>query len=168
MFWFILDKPLRSSLPGGISWSLERYIHFVLLLAGSPFTVGVADEEPCNCALPSAPEHFHIPTIMSGVVHVIHAKPKPTPVMPAKPKPAHITSATPRPLHVLSAKLDPAHITSATLRPLHVLSAKPDPAHVMLATQEPLHKIPTNSRTSHKMSANQESRPIMAANPETL
>ncbi len=69
-----LNEPIRSQLPGGkIHWSLERYIDYALLLAGSPLTVGVADEEPRNCA-ELAPEHFHVPTFMSGVVHRVSSR----------------------------------------------------------------------------------------------
>ncbi len=63
-----LNEYIHFLPPGGtIHWSLEKYIDHALLLAGSPLSVGVADEEPCNCAVP-APEHFHVPTFMSGVV----------------------------------------------------------------------------------------------------
>ncbi len=80
-----LNEPIRFLLTGGkIHWSLEKYIDHALLLAGSPFTVGVVDEEPRNCAVP-APEHFHVPTFMSGVVHVIPVTPEPAHVMPDSP-----------------------------------------------------------------------------------
>ncbi len=99
-----IDEPLRSSLPGGkICWSLERYIDYVLSLAGSLFTVGVADEETRNCAVP-APEHLYNSTFMSGVIHI----------MPATPKPAHIISATPRPANIVPAASGPAIVTPTT------------------------------------------------------
>ncbi len=74
IFRFSVDEPLRSSLPGGkICWSLERYIDFVLPLAGSPFTVGVVDEEPRNCAVPSAPEHFHVRYVRTCSRHAYYS-----------------------------------------------------------------------------------------------
>ncbi len=106
-----LYEPIRSQLPGGkIHWSLERYIDYALLLAGSPLN-GVADEEPRNCAVP-APEHFHVPTFMSGVVHVMLVTPEPAQVMPAKPKPANVMSATPGPAHIMPVKSKFTHVMS--------------------------------------------------------
>ncbi|KAL0146718.1 hypothetical protein M9458_058058, partial [Cirrhinus mrigala] len=47
-----LSDPIRSGLPGGkIHWSLEQYIDYALLLVGSSFTVGIADEGPRNPAV---------------------------------------------------------------------------------------------------------------------
>ncbi len=67
-----LNEPIRSQLPGGeIHWSLEQYIDHTLFLAGSSFTVGIADEEPRYPTVRTAPEHFHIPDVMSVVVHIM-------------------------------------------------------------------------------------------------
>ncbi len=43
IFWFGLSKDIsRLILLNTHHWALEKYIDFALLLAGSPFTVGVA------------------------------------------------------------------------------------------------------------------------------
>ncbi len=61
IFCFGVDEPLRLNLLGGtICWSLEQYIEFVLLLAGSPLTVGIVDEGLCNCSVPATPKPDHI------------------------------------------------------------------------------------------------------------
>ncbi len=109
IFRFGIDEPLHSSLPGGKNcWSLERYIDFVLSQAGSPFTVGVADGQPRNCAV-TAPEHLHIPTFMSGVAiskpaHIMSATPRPANIMPAMPKPANVMPAAPGPAQIMPVK----------------------------------------------------------------
>ncbi len=95
-------------------WSLQQY---ALRLSGSAFTVGMADEEPCNFAVPSAPEHIHVPTVMSGFVHV----------MPAKPDLAHIMFAKPQLPHVTSAKPGPVHVMLATQESLRKMAATPSP-----------------------------------------
>ncbi len=55
------------------SATLEEYIDFALLLSGSSFTVGIAEEKPCNPTEPTAPDYFHIPAVMSGAAHVMLA-----------------------------------------------------------------------------------------------
>ncbi len=153
IFCFGLDEPLRSSLPGGkICWSLELYIVFALLLAGSPFTVGIADEEPCYP--PVSAEYLHV---MSGVVHI----------MPTIPESVHVMSATPKPAHVMSATPGPAHVTSAKPGPAHAMSAKPGPANVMPATQETRHKIAASPEPLRKMAATPQSIAKMTTMPES-
>lgn len=69
-----LNEPICSQLPGGkIHWSLEEYIDHALFLAGSSFTVEIADEEHSYPKVPATSELFHVPTVMSGVVHVTPA-----------------------------------------------------------------------------------------------
>ncbi len=163
IFCFGLDEPLRSSLPGGkICWSLELYIVFALLLAGSPFTVGIADEEPCYP--PVSAEYLHV---MSGVVHIMPTVPESVHVMSATPKPAYVMSATPGPAHVTSAKPGPAHITSAKPGPAHAMFAKPGPANVMPATQETRHKIAASPEPLRKMAATPQSIAKMTTMPES-
>ncbi len=106
-----------------------------LLLAGSPLNVEVADEKPCNCAVP-APEHFHAPAFMSGVVHVMPVTPEPAHIMPTKPKPANVMPATPKPANVMSATSGPAHITPDRSKFTHVMSTNSKPDHIMSAKPE--------------------------------
>ncbi len=76
-----LNKPIRSQLPGGkIHWSLEQYIDHALLLSGSLYTVGVAEEECNNPPVSAKPESPH--------------------VMPATPESAHVMPATPESAHL--------------------------------------------------------------------
>ncbi len=85
IFCFGVVEPLRSSLPGGtICWSLEQYIDFVLLLAGSPLTVGIVDEGLCNCSVLLL-QSLITSCLPSQSVNVTHAT----------PGPAHLTHATP-------------------------------------------------------------------------
>ncbi len=81
-----LNDPIRSHLPGGkIHWSLEKYIDHALLLSGSLFIVGIAGEKHSYPTVPTTPEQF-----MSGVVHVMSAKPETAHVMSTNPGPTHI------------------------------------------------------------------------------
>ncbi len=51
-----LNDLIRPWLPGGkIHWSLEQYIDHALLLSGSSFTVGIADEEHSYPTVPTTP-----------------------------------------------------------------------------------------------------------------
>ncbi|KAL0170909.1 hypothetical protein M9458_035505, partial [Cirrhinus mrigala] len=137
-----LNDPIRSWLPGGkIHWTLEQCIDNALLLAGSPFTVGVANEESCYPPLSAKPF-----SVMSGIIQVGS---EPSQAMPAKPKPTCVTSAKPQPAHAMSA---------------------PGPAHAMPALPEsaPVHKMAAIPKPVHKMAAPSESPGKMAATPEPL
>ncbi|KAL0185391.1 hypothetical protein M9458_021088, partial [Cirrhinus mrigala] len=143
-----LNDPVRSGLPGGkIHWSLEQYIDYALLLAGSPFTVGNADKEPCDPTAPITSEHFRTPTFMSGIVYIMPetshakpAKPKSDQVMSTKPQPAHVTSSAPRPAHVMAACPESASVMAALPQPAHKMTAISKPVHKMAAIPEPVHK----------------------------
>ncbi len=61
MFRVGLNEPIRSRLPEGkIHWSLEQYIDHALLLSGSSYTVGVAEEERNNPPVSAKPESAHV------------------------------------------------------------------------------------------------------------
>ncbi|KAL0151968.1 hypothetical protein M9458_052686 [Cirrhinus mrigala] len=108
-------------------WTLEQYIDFALLLAGSPFTVGVADDQPCN------------------------------PTFPTTPKPAQVTSTKPETSHAKPAKPKPAHAMPAAPGPAHAMPALPESAPVMAAIPKPVHKMATIPKSVHKMAAPSES-----------
>ncbi|KAL0151738.1 hypothetical protein M9458_052964, partial [Cirrhinus mrigala] len=186
-----LNNPIRSGLPGGkIHWSLEQYIDFALRLAGSPFTVGVADEESFYPPVLAKPVNF---SIMSGIIqvtsepyHAMPAKPKPAQVTSTKPKSAHVTStksqfthvrsSAPRPAHamaalaestpVMAAIPEPVHKIAATPEPVHKMAATPEPVHKMAAIPKPVHKMAAIPKPVHKMAAPSESLSKMAATPE--
>ncbi|KAL0169638.1 hypothetical protein M9458_034234, partial [Cirrhinus mrigala] len=188
-----LNNPIRSGLPGGkIHWSLEQYIDFALWLAGSPFTVGVADETPCCPQVSAKPVNF---SVMSGIIqvtsephHAMPTKPKSAQVTSTKPRSANVTSAKPQPVHVTSAKPQPVLVTSAKLQPAHAVPAAPGPAHavpaapgpalamlvhpesapVMAALLQPAHKMTAISKPVHKMAATPEPVHKMAATPEPV
>ncbi|KAL0157363.1 hypothetical protein M9458_048609, partial [Cirrhinus mrigala] len=186
-----LNDPIRSGLPGGkIHWSLEQYIDYALLLAGSSFTVGIADKEHCKPSAPITPEHFHTPTVMSGIVtimsepsHIMSAKPQSAHAMPAQPQPAHVMSAKPQsaramPAHAKPAAPGPAHAKPAAPGPAPVMAARPESAPVMAAPPEsapvmatllqPAHKMAAISKPVHKMAAFPEPVHKMAAVPEPV
>ncbi len=164
---FGIDEPLRSSLPGGkICWSLERYIDYVLSLAGSLFTVGVADEETRNCSVP-APEHLYNPTFMSGVIHIMPATPKPAHVMSATPRPANIVPAAPGPAIVTPATPGPAIVMQSTAEPAHAMPSTPEPAHAMPSAQEPAHAMPSTPEPAHSMPSTPEPAHVMPSTPES-
>ncbi|KAI2661020.1 Retrotransposon Gag-like protein 9 [Labeo rohita] len=157
-----LNEPIRSCLPGRkIHWSLEQYIDFALLLAGSPFTVGISDEGRCNPAVTPIPQP----------AHVMSATPEPSHAKPTKPEPVHVMSSKPKPAQVMSAKSKPALITSAKpvcTRPAHAMPAHPESVPVMAALPQPAHKTATISKPVHKMAAIPEPVHKMAAIPEPV
>ncbi|KAL0173010.1 hypothetical protein M9458_033321, partial [Cirrhinus mrigala] len=155
------------------SVTLQEYIDYALLLAGSPFTVGIADKEPCNPTVPITSEHFHTPTFMSRIVNIM---PETTHAKPAKPKSAHVTSAESQPAHAMPAAPGPAHAMPAAPGLAHtmpalpesapVMAAIPEPVHKMAAIPEPVHKMAAIPKPVHKMVAPSESPAKMAATPK--
>ncbi len=107
IFWFGLSKDISRLMSlNNHHWTLEKYVDFALLLAGSPSTVGVVEEEHSHSTVPATSELFCVPTIMSGVVHVMPAKPQSTPIMPAKPRPksTHVMPVKPKLTHAMPVK----------------------------------------------------------------
>ncbi|KAI2653127.1 Protein piccolo [Labeo rohita] len=150
----------------------EQYIDFALWLAGSPFTVGVADEEPCYPPVSAKPSNF---SVMSGIIqitsepfHVMPAKPEPVHVTSAKPQPALVKSTKPEPSHAMPAKPKPAQVMSTKPQPAHAMPAAPGPAHAMPAAPGPAHAMPANPKPVHKMAAVPEPVHKMAAVPEPV
>ncbi|KAL0154617.1 hypothetical protein M9458_048880, partial [Cirrhinus mrigala] len=160
-----------SKMPGHHRhWSLVRYIDFALLLSGSAFTVGMADDQPCHPPVSATPRNLHV---MSGIVTVMPEPPQAKPVkpksaraMPAKPEPSHAKSAKPKPAQVMSTKPQPAHAMPATPWPAPVMATNPKPVHKMAAIPEPVHKMAAIPKPVHKMAAPSESPAKMAATPE--
>ncbi|KAI2646855.1 Retrotransposon Gag-like protein 9 [Labeo rohita] len=149
IFRYGLNEPICSQLPGGkIHWTLEQYIDFALLLAGSLFTVGVADEQPCNPTVPTTPK----PT------HVMSSKPKPAHTMPAKPAPALVMAALPESAPVVAALPESAPVVAALLESAPVMAALPESAPVVAALPE----------SAPVVAALLESAPVMAALPEPV
>ncbi|KAL0149599.1 hypothetical protein M9458_055126, partial [Cirrhinus mrigala] len=186
IFRYGLSKDFSSFMPRNTPhWTLEQYIDFALRLAGSPFTVGVAVEEPCYPPVSAKPGNF---SVMSGVIqvasepshampakskpaHVMTTKPQSTRIMPAKPKPAQVISTKPEPSHVTSAKPLPGRITSSKPQPAHVTSSKPQPAapgpaHAMAARPEPAPVMAARPEPAPVMAARPEPAPVMAALPQ--
>ncbi|KAL0146560.1 hypothetical protein M9458_058191 [Cirrhinus mrigala] len=171
IFFFGLNKDISVNMPRHHRhWSLIRYIDYALLMAGSAFTVGVADDKPYHPPVPATPIFTHV---MSGIVTIMpetsptkSAKPKSAQVKTTQPKLAHVTSAKPQPAHVTSAKPQPAHVMSAKPQPAHVMPAAPGPAHAMPAAPGPAHAMPATSGPAHAMPATPESAPVMAALPQ--
>ncbi|KAI2655281.1 hypothetical protein H4Q32_017648 [Labeo rohita] len=68
IFFFGLDKNISHKMPGHHRhWSLVHYIDFALLLSGSAFTVGMADDQPCPPPVSATPRNVHV---MSGIVTI--------------------------------------------------------------------------------------------------
>ncbi|KAL0199357.1 hypothetical protein M9458_007897 [Cirrhinus mrigala] len=158
-----LDEPIRSQLPGGkIHWTLEQYIDYALLLAGSSFTVRIADEGPCDPPVFTKPESDHVMTTTQKPHRTASSAPKPAQVMsgiiqvtsepyhaiPAKPKSAHVTSTKSQFTHVTSSALGSAHAIPVVPEPVHKMAAIPKPVHKMAATHEP-HQSKIISSKSH-------------------
>ncbi|KAL0197521.1 hypothetical protein M9458_006061, partial [Cirrhinus mrigala] len=178
IFYFGLRKDISNKMPGyHRHWSLVRYIDFALLLSGSAFTVGIADDKPCHPPVSATPKNSYV---MSGIVtimpeppHAKPAKPKSAQVMSTKPQPAHVTSSAPGPAHAMPAAPGPAHacpesapVMAALLQPAHKMAAISKPVHKMAAIPEPVHKMAAIPKPVHKMAAPSESPAKMAATPE--
>ncbi|KAL0153382.1 hypothetical protein M9458_051301 [Cirrhinus mrigala] len=156
-FLFGLCKDISNKMPGHHRhWSLVCYIDFALLLSGSAFTVGIADDKPCHPPVSATPKSLHV---MSSIVTIMPEPPHPKPVnqrsakvMPAKPaklKPAQVMSTKPQPSHAKPAKPKPAQVMSTKAQPAHVTSSAPRPAHV---TSKP-HHVSADPLEPHRVSA---------------
>ncbi|KAL0157337.1 hypothetical protein M9458_048583, partial [Cirrhinus mrigala] len=162
-----LNEPIRSQLPGGkIHWTLEQYIDFALLLVGSPFTVGIADEGPRNRAVTPIPQTAHVTSAKPQPAHVTSANPKPAHVTSSAPRPAHAMPATPGPVHAMPAHLESAPVMAALLQLAHKRAAISKPVHKKAVIPEPVHKMAAIPKPVHKMAAPSESPAKMAATPE--
>ncbi|ROL54658.1 hypothetical protein DPX16_11833 [Anabarilius grahami] len=138
---------MRPGCPGGkIQWSLEEYIDHALLLTGSSFTVGIVDEGLHNPAAHTrvcTPESFHVPIIVSGVIHAT----------PTQPETVHVMPSRSVPVYVMPAQLDTVQVMPAKSESLQAMPAKPESLQVMPATPESLHKMADTSEPSAKMAA---------------
>ncbi|KAL0190342.1 hypothetical protein M9458_013040, partial [Cirrhinus mrigala] len=166
LFRYGLDEPICSGLPGGkIHWTLETYIDYALRLSGSPLTVGIAEEGPCNPTV--APHHnqftSHLPS-QSLLNHSLLTPCLPlqglltpclplqgplTPCLPLK----GLLTARPESASVMAALLQPAHKMAAIPEPVHKMAAIPEPVHKMTAIPEPVHKMAAIPKSVHKMAA---------------
>ncbi|KAI2644749.1 Protein piccolo [Labeo rohita] len=137
-----LNDPIRSGLLGGkIHWSLEQYVDYALLLAGSSFTVGIADEGPRDLPVVTKPRPAHAMSAAPGPAHAMPAVPGPAHAMPAVPEPALVTSAKPQSAPVMAALPEPVHKMAAIPEPVHKMAAIPNPVHKMAAIPRPVHKM---------------------------
>ncbi|KAL0159789.1 hypothetical protein M9458_043514, partial [Cirrhinus mrigala] len=161
IFFFGLDKDISVKMPSHHHhWSLVRYIDYALLLAGSAFTVGIANDEPYRPPVPATPKCLHV---MSGIVKIM---PGPSHAKPAKLKPAHLTPAKPKSAQVTSTKPQFTHVTSSSPGPAHAMPALPESAPVMATIPEPVHKMADIPKPVHQMATASESLTKMAATPE--
>ncbi|KAL0186042.1 hypothetical protein M9458_017712, partial [Cirrhinus mrigala] len=161
IFFYGLCKDISNKMAGHHRhWSLVHYTDFALLLSGSAFTVGIADDKPWHSPVSATPRNSYV---MSGIVTII---PEPSHAKPAKPKPVHVMSSKPKPAQVTSTKPQPAHAMPAAPGPAHAMPAAPGPAHAMPAAPEPVHKMAAIPKPVHKMAAPSESPAKMAAASE--
>ncbi len=118
LFHFGLNRHIKSLFntslfPGGeFNGRLRGLMDYVLLYAGSSFTVGFAEEECDTASLtktPDAPEGTH--KMAEATTH--HQFPE-SHHMPAKPGSALVVPARPESAHVRPAKPGPARVMSAT------------------------------------------------------
>ncbi len=118
LFHFGLNRHIKSLFnkslfPGGeFNGSLRGLMDYVLLYAGSSFTVGFAEEECDTASLtktPDAPEGTH--KMAEATTH--HQFPE-SHHMPAKPGSALVVPARPESARVRPAKPGPARVMSAT------------------------------------------------------
>ncbi|KAI2668979.1 Translation initiation factor IF-2 [Labeo rohita] len=145
--WVLTISFVPGYLEEKIHWTLEQYIDYALLLAGSPFTVGVADEEPCYPPVSAKPGNF---SIMSGIIQVMS---EPYPAMPACPESAPVMAALPQPAHKMAAISKPVHKMAAIPEPVHKMATIPKPVHKMAAIPKPVHKMAVPSESPAKMAA---------------
>ncbi len=79
-----LSEPLSSIMPlHDPNWTLENYIDIALQLSGSPFTVGIAEEENNSPVITSTPEPCHKIAAASEFRPIMTAVPEPSTPEPA-------------------------------------------------------------------------------------
>ncbi|KAL0174663.1 hypothetical protein M9458_030631, partial [Cirrhinus mrigala] len=169
IFYFGLCKDISSKMPGHHHhWSLVRYIDFALLLSGSAFTVGIADDKPCYPPVSATPKSLHvmsgIVTIMPEPLHAKPAKPKSVKVMSTKPQPSHATSAAPRPAHAMPAAPGPVHKMATIPKSVHKMAAPSESPAKMAAMLKP-HHAKIISFESHPISATPKANQVMTDPP---
>ncbi|XDV48777.1 hypothetical protein PO909_018149 [Leuciscus waleckii] len=146
MFRHGLDHRIYYRTPGNTPYyTLAQYIDCALLLSGSSFTVGFADEKPRKLTVSSKPEPVHVmpPLMLATPVLTLLASaftPELHPVMAAaEPESLHVGPAEPESLHVGPAEPESLRVGPAEPESLHVGPAEPESLHLGPAEPESLH-----------------------------
>ncbi len=122
-----LSEPLSSIMQlYEATWTLEKYSDIALQLSGSPFTVGVADEENNSPVVTSTPEPCH-KMAADPESHNRPAKPESALIVPAKPGSpltcqSHLTSPLTCQSHLTSPLTCQSHLTSPLTCQSHLTS----------------------------------------------
>ncbi|KAL0160112.1 hypothetical protein M9458_043837, partial [Cirrhinus mrigala] len=146
-------------------WTLEEYIDFALMLAGSPFAVGVADDQPCNPTFPTTPKPAQVMSTKPQPSHTMPAAPGPAHAMPALPESAPVMAAIPEPVHKMATIPEPVHKMAAIPKPVHKMAAPSESPAKMAATPEPHQSKIISSKSHLVMSATPKANQVMADPP---
>ncbi|KAL0153365.1 hypothetical protein M9458_051329 [Cirrhinus mrigala] len=129
-----VNQPLRARLRReGPRTSLAAFMDFALLCVGSPFTVGVAEEERDNavmaaahpaCKMAAAPERVHT---MAATTESVYK-------MAAAPERAYKMAATEEAVHKMAARTELRHVTAAIPEPCRV-AVFPESSQVSKSSQ---------------------------------
>ncbi|XDV35939.1 hypothetical protein PO909_005801 [Leuciscus waleckii] len=165
-----LDDPLHQPASAVRPESFAQYLDCVLLLSGSAFTVGEAEDnistqQPSPAIfLATPPANLSVPATLPESRPTETTRPESRPAeitLPESPVPILIQS--PEEINVID--LPDLHFMSTEPEFFHIMSAEPELLHVMSAEPEFLHVMP--AETVHAWSAAPEPSSLakMAASP---
>ncbi|KAL0199126.1 hypothetical protein M9458_007666, partial [Cirrhinus mrigala] len=141
------NQPLKSKLRReGLCSSLCLFLDFALLCVGSPFTVGVAEEERDNAVMAAA---------------------HPARKMAAASQCVHTMVATAEPMHKVVAKTKLCHVTAAISEPSKVAAVFPESSQVAAVFPESSHVAAVFPESSQVAAVFPESSQVAAVFPES-
>ncbi|KAI2655026.1 Foot protein 1 variant 1 [Labeo rohita] len=181
-----LNSRLRREAPRS---SLERFLDYVLLCVGSPFTVGVAEEERDNAVMAAthpadgmvaAPEREATDTFAAWIAREMAAVSERARAMAAKTELRHVTAAMPEPSHAGAVFPAPSQVSAALSKASEIKTVFPVSSQVravdtmssqvtvVASVSSQITAINPEPEPLHKMAATPEPLHKMAATPEPL
>ncbi len=131
IFRFRLSEPVKSWLPEGkLNVSLKDFMDYALMVAGSSFTVGVAEEERDTMSvteIADAPERTH-KMAATATGHIISYTHESGQVALNCHASSRITADLPESLHVSADPPELLHVSADPPESLHVSADPPEPA----------------------------------------
>ncbi|KAL0195040.1 hypothetical protein M9458_008612, partial [Cirrhinus mrigala] len=172
-----INQPLKSRLVcKAPSSSFSQFLDFALLCVGSPFTVGVAEEERDKVVMVAAKfsqlrtpgqSAMLIGTPVIKHAHEMAAAPVRARKMVAKTMLRHVTAAISVSSQVTAELHESSYVSADHPQPRHATSDRPEPRHVSPDLPEPHHVSSDCPESRHVTSDHLDSRHVLSAAPRS-
>ncbi len=164
------SEPVKSWLPEGkFNVSLKNLMDYALMVAGSLFTVDVAEEEHDTASvteMADAPESTHT-MAATATDHVSAGHPESHHVSAGHPESHHVSAGHPESHHVSAGHPESHHVSAGHPESHHVTTYHPDSSPVMVNLYESCHVSADPPESLHVPADPPESLHISAGPPES-